>query len=280
MEDIVNPDVVANTDFKVALVAGGAAGTAVDIMLFPFDTIKTRLQSEAGFLKSGGLKGIYSGLLSAALGSAPGAALFFCAYESSKSVFNSFSRDQHFQSFGHMAAASLGEVTACLVRVPVEVVKQRTQVVNTGSSLKSFRLTLNSEGIKGFYRGYTSTVMREIPFSVIQFPLWEFMKSKVSQETGQPITAWQSSLCGAVAGGTSAALTTPLDVVKTRIILAEKGSSVARGDIVFVLKHVVREKGIRGLFSGVVPRVIWISIGGSIFLGVYEKVKILTSGLL
>lgn len=27
------------------------------------------------------------------------------------------------------------------------------------------------------------------------------------------------------------------------------------------------------LFSGVVPRVIWISLGGAVFLGVYEATK-------
>ncbi|KAI8736670.1 S-adenosylmethionine mitochondrial carrier protein [Biomphalaria glabrata] len=266
--------------FKVALLAGGAAGTAVDVILFPLDTIKTRLQSEAGFIKSGGIRGVYSGLLSAALGSAPGAALFFVAYETSKSIYGSLVQHEGLQSIGHMMAATLGEVTACLVRVPVEVVKQRTQVFSTSSSLESFRYTLRSEGLRGFYRGYASTVMREVPFSVIQFPLWEFMKSKVSEKTGQPVTAWQSSICGAVAGGTSAAITTPLDVAKTRIILAKKGSTVAKGDIGFVLRQVIHERGLPGLFSGMVPRVVWISIGGSIFLGVYEKVKIWASSVL
>ncbi|KAH9489859.1 hypothetical protein Btru_037311 [Bulinus truncatus] len=277
MEELVGTEV--KVPFRVALLAGGAAGTAVDVMLFPLDTIKTRLQSEAGFIKSGGFRGIYSGLLSAALGSAPGAALFFLAYESTKGVYGSVVKSDGLQSIGHMAAAAAGEVTACLVRVPVEVVKQRTQVFRTASSLRSFQYTLKSEGLKGFYRGYSSTVMREIPFSVIQFPLWEFMKSRLSQKTGQPITAWQSSVCGALAGGTSAALTTPLDVAKTRIMLAKQGTSVARGDVLFVLKTVFHEKGFAGLFSGMVPRVIWISIGGSIFLGVYEKVKILSSSV-
>uniref|UniRef100_A0A0B7AUD3 S-adenosylmethionine mitochondrial carrier protein n=1 Tax=Arion vulgaris TaxID=1028688 RepID=A0A0B7AUD3_9EUPU len=222
---------VTHTNFKVALLAGGAAGTAVDVTLFPLDTIKTRLQSEAGFFKSGGVRGVYSGLLSAALGSAPGAALFFVAYESSKTLFSNVSRNKQFEPVGHMAAASVGEVIACLIRVPVEVVKQRTQALNTGSSLASFNFTVKSEGLKGFYRGYSSTVMREIPFSVIQFPLWEFMKSTWSEKSGQPIAAWQASVCGALAGGISAAITTPLDVVKTRIILAEKDSSLARGNI-------------------------------------------------
>ena len=37
--------------WTLALAAGGAAGTAVDVALFPLDTIKTRLQSDAGFLR-------------------------------------------------------------------------------------------------------------------------------------------------------------------------------------------------------------------------------------
>lgn len=36
------------------------------------DTIKTRLQSQQGFLASGGFRGVYSGLLTAVIGSAPG----------------------------------------------------------------------------------------------------------------------------------------------------------------------------------------------------------------
>lgn len=48
------------------------AGTAVDVALYPLDTIKTRLQSPEGFIKAGGLRGVYNGLSAAAVGSAPG----------------------------------------------------------------------------------------------------------------------------------------------------------------------------------------------------------------
>jgi len=37
--------------------------------------------------------------------------------------------------------------------------------------------------------------------------------------------------------------------------------------------RILHEEGFRTLFSGVGPRVIWMSVGGSIFLGVYEKAK-------
>lgn len=51
--------------------SGGIAGLVVDVVLFPIDTIKTRLQSEKGLWRSGGFRGIYNGLGPAAAGSAP-----------------------------------------------------------------------------------------------------------------------------------------------------------------------------------------------------------------
>lgn len=258
----------AESTFFNSLLAGGSAGTAVDLALFPLDTVKTRLQSSSGFWKSGGFRGIYAGVGSAALGSAPNAALFFCTYEAVKKYAG---RDS---SLVHMAAASAGEVVACVVRVPVEVVKQRAQASAGLGSGQVLRQTLGQEGFRGLYRGYFSTVVREIPFSFIQFPLWEMMKTAWSQRQGRYVDAWQSGVCGAVSGGIAAALTTPLDVAKTRIMLADKGTEMASGDVLRTLRIIWSDGGVRGLFAGVVPRVMWISVGGAIFLGVYEKVKI------
>jgi solute carrier family 25 S-adenosylmethionine transporter 26 len=79
------PVPVSNTStspsFTTALIAGGLAGTSVDVALFPIDTLKTRMQSPQGFIKAGGFRGIYNGIGAAAIGSAPGAALFFSSYE-------------------------------------------------------------------------------------------------------------------------------------------------------------------------------------------------------
>ena len=72
------------TPFLTALLAGGMAGTCVDVALFPIDTVKTRLQAPGGFLASGGFRGMYRGIGAAAAGSAPGAALFFSVYEEAK----------------------------------------------------------------------------------------------------------------------------------------------------------------------------------------------------
>lgn len=269
------------------LVAGGMAGMAVDTVLFPLDTIKTRLQAKAGFMASGGFRGIYSGLSSAMIGSSPGAAMFFLAYEQIKGAFQHVSPE--YQPLVHMAAGSVGEIAACLVRVPTEVIKQRLQANHHPTLGAAIRGTYATEGTLGFYRGFMTQVVREIPFTCIQFPLYEYLKLRYAQYQRRPIKSWEAAICGSVAGGTAAALTTPLDVVKTRVMLSTKGgimpgnggggvaatatATVEYSGIVSTLTRVAREEGMRALFSGVAPRTLWISIGGFIFLGSYEKAK-------
>lgn len=80
-------------------------------------------------------------------------------------------------------------------------------------------------------------------------------------------------MCGAAAGAVAAFVTTPLDVAKTRIMLAKAGTTTASGNIPLVLYDVWKSRGLTGLFAGSVPRVTFISVGGFIFLGAYEKVR-------
>ncbi|XP_037822443.1 S-adenosylmethionine mitochondrial carrier protein homolog [Lucilia sericata] len=260
--------------FINALVAGGVAGMVVDIALFPIDTVKTRLQSERGFWRSGGFKGVYKGLAPAAAGSAPTAALFFCAYENFKTLFSNVAGCTKNSPYIHMISASSAEVLACLIRVPVEIAKQRRQTLGNKSQQGALQIlwtAYKTEGLrKGVYRGFGSTIMREIPFSFIQFPLWEFFKLQWTPMTGLDSTPFSVALCGAVAGGISAGLTTPLDVVKTRIMLAEQNSSIRKLPIPKVLSSIYRERGFKGLFAGFVPRVMWITLGGAFFFGFYD----------
>lgn len=257
---------------RISLLAGGVAGTAVDVILFPLDTLKTRLQSAEGFVKSGGFRGIYAGLASCASGSAPSAATFFCSYELTKNVLKPRVSTSMFP-FVHMFAATVGEVVSLFVRNPFEVVKQRAQAYVHMSSLQALKYTLAEEGFSGLYRGYWNTLMREIPFALIQYPLWELLKSVWSWEQGHPVWAWQSAICGAVGGGVAAAITTPLDVAKTRLMLAPKGSLYTQASVTQVVLIIKSKEGISGLFSGVTMRTAWIAAGGFVYFGFYEKAK-------
>ncbi|KAI9221171.1 S-adenosylmethionine transporter [Blastocladiella britannica] len=256
--------------------AGALAGTSVDTILFPLDTMKTRLQSPEGFIKAGGFRGIFSGLLPAVVGSAPGAAAFFVTYEYCKALAKTWLPDERYAPAVHMASASLGEVSACVIRVPTEVVKQRLQAGRYNSTTTALTSIFRAEGLAGFYRGYLSTVMREIPFTCIQFPLYEYLKSYAAYRKSLPVAdPLDAAMCGSVAGGIAAAITTPLDVIKTRVMLgaAQAGSESHYVGMTATFKSIVRKEGMHALFRGIGPRTLWISVGGFIFLGAYEKSK-------
>jgi solute carrier family 25 S-adenosylmethionine transporter 26 len=116
------------------------------------------------------------------------------------------------------------------------------------------------------YRGWSVTIMREVPFTVIQFPLWESMKEYRRRKSGRDtISALESGLFGSAAGAIAAGITTPLDVLKTRMMLAKEKTAM-----VPLLRQILNDSGPRAFFAGIGPRVLWISAGGAIFLGSYQ----------
>lgn len=295
------------TSFAVALVAGAVAGMSVDIALFPIDTLKTRLQAPGGFLHAGGFRGIYNGLGAAALGSAPGAAFFFVTYELMKPITL-----QHLEQLdtlkapeplSHMLAASIGEVAACLVRVPTEVVKAKMQTAkhtptlwatveavlrekphgtgglgSTGSRMSTNWITPLTGGL---YRGYGITLFREIPFAMIQFPLYEAMKQMwARQQEDSQVGAMVAAACGSFSGAVAGGLTTPLDVLKTRLMLGMDKDGIPYRNVADVFKRTIEQEGRAALWKGIEPRVMWISIGGFVFFGAYEGSKQLLTALL
>lgn len=223
------------------------------------------------------------------MGSAPGAALFFITYDTLKRNLSSpqpavaaFDRGEprRNDALVHMLAASLGEVAACAVRVPTEVVKQRAQANQHPSSLSALQHILRQRHTHGIshvrrelYRGWSITIFREVPFTVIQFPLWEAMKrwrlaSTAQTRSTKDVTAVEGGLLGSIAGAVAAASTTPLDVLKTRMMLAKE-----KQPMVHMVQSILKEQGPKAFFAGIGPRVGWISVGGAIFLGSYQWVS-------
>jgi solute carrier family 25 S-adenosylmethionine transporter 26 len=191
-------------------------------------------------------------------GSAPAAAIFFVTYESTKSALARRHPDIQSQvntggaveAVDHMIAASLGEIAACAVRVPTEVVKQRAQASQFPSSWESFQHIFRTNRSLGrlwmeLYRGWSITVMREIPFTIIQFPLWEAMKRLRGKRKNGSVNAAESALFGSVAGSVAAAATTPLDVLKTRLMLAKQVAYSTLCLIVSCLPYYVSEEASR-----------------------------------
>lgn len=212
-----------------------------------------------------------------------------------RALSSSGRKDEGAAALAHMGAASTGEVAACLIRVPTEVIKSRLQTLSYGhgagvwTAVKAVYAEAGGRGgLRGFYTGFASTVGREIPFTCIQFPLYEWLKYQAALSARSHPNAPKDAkaaphhvaLAGSAAGAISAALTTPLDVVKTRIMLHRRSFAAAtptpdeaRGintRVLPTLLHVFRTEGFAALWSGVIPRTLWIGLGGAVFLGSFD----------
>ncbi|XP_063992839.1 S-adenosylmethionine mitochondrial carrier protein homolog [Diachasmimorpha longicaudata] len=258
------------TVFWSSMISGAAAGVVCDVVFFPMDTVKTRLQSQHGFQKSGGFKNLYKGLGPVVAGSAPIASLFFVTYEGFKVMVRPMV-DVKYHSFVHMGAAASAEIVSCLVKVPVEVLKQRRQALLANAHPVAL-------GIRTLYRGYGSTLLRDLPFGFLQMPLWEYLKLCWKRKKGRECTPFEGATAGALSVTVSAAVTTPLDVIKTRIMLAHQSQKKVK--ILSTMREVYREKGIRGLFTGCTLRAVGFTVGGFVFFGIYEQSRYLCATLI
>jgi len=159
------------------------------------------------------------------------------------------------------------------VRVPIENVKQKMQAGQYAKMSDALNGIRKLDGAPGFYKGFTTTVMRDVPFSFLQFPLYEALKKQWAVYQGHETAPYQGALCGAFAGAVAASFTTPLDVAKTRLMLGADTNGVRYTTMTSTLSRVYAEAGIPGLFRGLGPRVSLISMGGLIYFGIYEYAK-------
>ncbi|XP_057775193.1 S-adenosylmethionine carrier 1, chloroplastic/mitochondrial [Salvia miltiorrhiza] len=251
------------------VIAGGTAGVVVETALYPIDTIKTRLQAARG----GGqiiLKGLYSGLAGNLAGVLPASAVFVGVYEPAKQkLLRTF--PENLSAVAHLTAGALGGMAASFIRVPTEVVKQRMQTGQFASAPNAVRMIVAKEGFKGLYAGYGSFLLRDLPFDAIQFCIYEQLRLGYKLAAKRDLKDAENAVIGAFAGALTGAITTPLDVIKTRLMV--QGSANQYKGIFDCVQTIVRDEGPSALLKGIGPRVMWIGIGGSIFFGVLEGTK-------
>ncbi|KAH7834467.1 hypothetical protein Vadar_016329 [Vaccinium darrowii] len=250
-------------------IAGGVAGVVVETALYPIDTIKTRLQAVRGGGKIN-LRGLYSGLTGNLAGVLPASAIFVGVYEPTKQkLLKSF--PDNLSALAHLTAGAIGGAASSIIRVPTEVVKQRMQTGQFASAPDAVRCIVAKEGFKGLYAGYGSFLLRDLPFDAIQFCIYEQLRIGYKLAARRDLKDPENAIIGAFAGAITGAMTTPLDVIKTRLMV--QGPANQYKGIVDCVKTIVREEGTPALFKGIGPRVLWISIGGAVFFSVLERTK-------
>ncbi len=123
-------------------------------------------------------------------------------------------------------------------------------------------------GFFGLYKGATATLLRDVPFSFIFFPLYSNVKRLFQDSNGN--NSFQSILAsGAIAGSCSAGITTPIDVAKTRLQVP----GAVKKNPLLVIRDIAVAEGPGALFKGVAPRMATVGSLFSISLLAFEAQK-------
>ncbi|KAL6597539.1 hypothetical protein ACP70R_046979 [Stipagrostis hirtigluma subsp. patula] len=256
--------------------AGGLASALSTSLLHPIDSMKTRVQASTlsfpdliSKLPEIGIQGLYRGSIPAILGQFSSHGLRTGIFEASKLVLINVAPtlpEIQVQSMASFCSTVLGTA----VRIPCEVLKQRLQAGifnNVGEAIVG---TMRKDGPMGFFRGTGATLCREVPFYVAGMCLYAEAKKAAQHVVNRELEPWETVAVGALSGGLAAVVTTPFDVMKTRMMTAPPGTPVSMQMIVF---SILRNEGPLGLFKGAIPRFFWIAPLGAMNFAGYELAK-------
>ncbi|KAF6038930.1 SLC25A22 [Bugula neritina] len=294
------------------LINGSIAGLVGVTCVFPIDLVKTRLQNQ----RDGAVK-VYNNMFDCAVKTFRNEG-FFGMYRGSgvnlllitpekiiKLVGNDFFR-HHLTNkqtgkltFGREVLAGAGAGSCqVVITTPMELLKIQLQdagrskatLASDGSSaiatqtrpLTATALTmqlLKEKGIVGLYKGSCATLLRDITFSAIYFPLFAHLNALGKRRNSGDTAVFYVTLgAGIVAGGTSSFLVTPLDVVKTRLQLINHGKGEDRyKGIADCFVKLFKSEGVFAFYKGGFCRVMVVAPLFGIaqvvyYLGIGEKV--------
>mmetsp|Transcript_38559 Transcript_38559/g.46627 ORF Transcript_38559/g.46627 Transcript_38559/m.46627 type:complete len:385 (+) Transcript_38559:121-1275(+) len=296
--------------FGSHMIAGAIAGMTEHTAMYPIDTIKTRLQiaseastsmssgllSHSGPVRSafrqifadGGILGLYRGINAMALGAGPAHAVYFAVYEKGKEYLNG-DRDH----VDPARAGVAGVIATCAhdaVFLPMDVVKQRLQIPNTryAGVWDCYKTVMAEEGVGAFFRSYRTTVVMNIPYTAVHFAVYESAKTAIGADTEDGEDKLSTHLlAGGAAGGIAAAITNPMDVVKTRLqtqgatnisntvtACSTPGCGSSRAPpISDALRQIAAKEGTGALFKGISARVLFHTPAAAICWSTYEYCK-------
>ncbi|KAH9646621.1 mitochondrial carrier protein MTM1 [Citrus sinensis] len=193
-----------------------------------------------------------------------------------------------------LVAGSLARSLACATCYPIELARTRMQafkgnqigkkppgvwqtLLGVLSHVKSTNNIQKVQGYRILWTGMGTQLARDVPFSAICWSTLEPMRRRLLSFVGEDSNA--ASVLGAnfsaafVAGSLAAAATCPLDVAKTRRQIEKDPGRAMRMTTRQTLMEVWREAGIKGLFTGVGPRVARAGPSVGIVVSFYEVVK-------
>ncbi|XP_013881595.1 solute carrier family 25 member 16 [Austrofundulus limnaeus] len=287
-----------------SFVAGGVAGCCAKTTIAPLDRVKILLQGQSPHYKhlgvfstltavpkKEGILGLYKGNGAMMVRIFPYGAIQFMAFDRYKKLLNT-----QLGISGHihrLMAGSMAGMTAVICTYPLDVIRARLAFQVTGDHRYSgiidvFRSISHKEGMKGFYRGLTPTLIGMAPYAGLSFFTFGTLKSlglkHFPERLGRPssdnpdilvLKPHINLLCGGVAGAFAQTVSYPLDVARRRMQLGTAlPDSDKCGSPIKTLKYVYQQYGVkRGLYRGLTLNYIRCIPSQAMAFTTYEFMK-------
>ncbi|AGO11765.1 AaceriADL009Wp [[Ashbya] aceris (nom. inval.)] len=178
-----------------------------------------------------------------------------------------------------VSGAMAGFVSGIMV-CPLDVAKTRLQAQGAGSGeryyrgiLGTLRAILRDEGVAGLYKGLAPIVLGYFPTWMLYFSIYE--RCKQVYPTFLPGDFVSHAASALTAGAVSTALTNPIWVVKTRLMIQSDVSqdSTNYRNTLDAFRKMYQSEGLKVFYSGLVPSLFGL-FHVAIHFPVYEKLKI------
>jgi len=235
------------------------------------DCLKTLQQSDIGMhmtllqaahylWETAGVLGFYHGFLTYAFSDALGGALKF-------SVWELWKQKTETSYLNLWIGAALAFIASSVIIVPGEFLKNQLQMSHYDGLWEAVQGIYSTSGLPGFFVGYDGVFYRDVPYTMLELGLYEVFKSVLESQRpdDQQRSAWEEVVAAAVTGGLVAFLTTPLDTVKTKLMVDD----YVGASFLDCLLTTVQNHGWASLFAGVLARIGWILPFTAIYLPTY-----------
>jgi hypothetical protein len=282
-------------DLKPAsdVLAGAMARAASQSTIHPLDTLKVRMQHNAGakptqvLSKFGKLvpppgegaafvvkrslpkiASLYKGVVGAASGAGIAIGAYFAFYGAATNLLVRHSDLKRGQvAFVAGAAAAAG---GSVVKVPLAVCIRSVQAGVYPNVMVAAKNIVAAAGARGLFTGYLPTLLEDIPDMAFKFAAYESLRAAhLRLMRGRKASVQEDFCMGAVSGAFAAAATTPLDVIKTTMMCTAASRPTMTGAAVAAWKN----GGMTGMFRGIGPRALSNGINSAVFFCFFEALR-------
>ncbi|XP_060118737.1 mitochondrial glutamate carrier 1 [Heteronotia binoei] len=128
------------------------------------------------------------------------------------------------------------------------------------TAMQITRELLRNKGIAGLYKGLGATLLRDVPFSIVYFPLFANLNKLGQKNPDVKAPFYVSFLSGCLAGSTAAVVVNPCDVIKTRLQSLQRGiNEDTYSGITDCARKIWKKEGPTAFFKGAYCRALVIA---------------------